>query len=385
MWAGCGWAGDYAGDPLLTCEGAREFNNAAQSRINVYFRDLMGGGSSQYVSFKNGDFLYSDPGFLPSSDPENMSLVNASIGSSPSVLPYIAVVAVPTALGDVSSYAALDYAVEVTASNCIGLYREQKRGTSAANNSIVSSFAGTHTVRNEMLGSFAGAHVVRVSVNLTFAGTYVINKEYVGAFAGITRHARTVDGGWAVWVGDEAPPDLDAAPNTIAQSLPVTLALAPPVSGTKDYYVVVRRANEYGLHSQNQKPKIITIDEFGELILAALPTPQNMIAFPQFGLKIVVGSQWQTTPVMDDPPDLWYVWITAAPITVGVDAPLAAFPATNSFKTVYNGPYAIGTWYVATALYRAADGTFSLPLESTVVIPGAPDAPGDVHSPDAID
>ncbi len=71
-------------------------------------------------------------------------------------------------------------------------------------------------------------------------GTYCgVNAAQAGAY----RAANDALAGYTVRLGAGGPPDPAAAPDAFSTTLPVSVALTPPASGTLTYRVVVRRRN----------------------------------------------------------------------------------------------------------------------------------------------
>lgn len=183
--------------------------------------------------------------------------------------------------------------------------------------------------------------------------------------------------GYVVYAKEGGPPDFTLPPQFYSASLPIIYALTPPPSGTRTYYVVVRRRNEYGIESQNQYPTPYTIDSFGNLVLPPLVAPSNLVVRVRANGKVRVIARYGGYEVDEYKADQWRVWITTTPPNVLTD-PAAASVGASDTLIVDVGPYTPGDYIATVALYRLADNSTSPPVAATFVIDDGPDKPEPV-------
>ena len=188
--------------------------------------------------------------------------------------------------------------------------------------------------------------------------------------------------GYNVYVGVDALPDLTGDPTQFSATLPFNVNVVAPLSGERTFYVVVRRQNQYGLESQNQYAKTITIDSAGLLVLPPLLAPAGLRLIPLPGGYVRVQSTYPNFTADEYPANEWRVWVgSSAPSTGGAPS-LTATASTMLSGTL--GSYSPGTYHVAVALRRNADAFLSPELRGTFTIPDAPTVPLPVLSGDQI-
>jgi hypothetical protein len=213
-----------------------------------------------------------------------------------------------------------------------------------------------------------------------------------GIFVGVTSAHLGISGvrndiaGYNVYVGVDVLPDLEAPPTAFSQTLPVSVATTPPASGTRTYYVIVRLQNQYGLESQNQYVRTITVDSSGNLVLPPISPPQGLQLTAQPGGKIRVLSTYSGWHVDKSPATEWKVWVGTSPPDTEVDVPVTTAPVVSNVLAVETGPFLSGTtYYIAVALFRSDDGAYSNVVTGSValpIIPGGIDAvPGGYEDP----
>lgn len=182
---------------------------------------------------------------------------------------------------------------------------------------------------------------------------------------------------WNIYVGTDAWPAL-VTPTTTSATLPVSVVVSAPVSGLRTFYIVTRYQDLYGLESQNQQPRSITIDSAGNQILPPLPDPLSVRALPLSNGFIRVLAAYPTLGEEEFPADEWYFWIGASPDPL-VDSPnhIANVIGKTIASTI--GTFTPGDYEVIVALHRTIDNAFSNYISTTVTLPAAPAAPGDLH------
>lgn len=92
---------------------------------------------------------------------------------------------------------------------------------------------------------------------------------YTETLAGLYGVSDATLAGYALFVGEDAAPDLEAAPAEFG-ALPLSTALAPGHT----HRWLVRRVNEYGLSSLNTLSRAVTLDGDGEEVGAPLTNPE---------------------------------------------------------------------------------------------------------------
>lgn len=186
--------------------------------------------------------------------------------------------------------------------------------------------------------------------------------------------------GYNVYIGQDQMPDFSLPPASFSATLPINIATTPPGSGTRTYYIVVRRQNEYGLESQNQYPKTITIDSTGALVLPPLASPTNLAVMPRPGGNIRLRAGYPGYNTDEYRADLWRLWITTTPPDVTSDPPTLQSPADGPALLTSFGSFTPGDYIVTLALYRNADAFTSPAVAATVTIGDGPETPAPVLS-----
>lgn len=178
--------------------------------------------------------------------------------------------------------------------------------------------------------------------------------------------------GYNVYVGEDTPPDLDAAPAAFSHALPVSVAVTPPGAGTKTVYVVVRKQDVYGLESRNQNGYSFVIDSTGAEAMQPLSVPQGLVLSERPGGYVRVMAVYAAFDDDDDPPSHWKVWAGATPPNITLDVPVLEQTATRVLVGTI-GPFSPGTLYVAVAAYRSADMSVSTALTGQIAVSATPD------------
>jgi hypothetical protein len=207
-----------------------------------------------------------------------------------------------------------------------------------------------------------------------------------GIFVGITAAHLGISGvrndvaGYNIYVGVDSLPDLSQPPS-FSQTLPVSVATTPPMSGTRTYYVLVRAQNQFGLESQNQWTKSFTIDSSGNLALPPIGTPQTLQAFPQAAGFVRLLATYPGYFLDEYKANTWNIWISVAEPDVLLDIPVATAPVQGSGLAANIGSFASGqTYQIAVTLFRAVDGRQSEPIRGEVTFPPVPDEVDPVAS-----
>jgi hypothetical protein len=180
--------------------------------------------------------------------------------------------------------------------------------------------------------------------------------------------------GYNVYIGVDALPDFEAAPASFSATLPIVIPTTPPMSGTKTYHVTVRKVNAAGLESQNQRSWSFTIGTLSQLVLPAIDAPVGVQAFVEReGAIRVVG----TYPMagQENAADEWRMWYDTVAPDVADPYDMNRSVIGRNMTPLVTGGNPAGTYYIALALYRAADGYLSPETRIQVTVPEYLDAP----------
>ena len=110
-----------------------------------------------------------------------------------------------------------------------------------------------------------------------------IDGTYTQKYYGLYRVQSTQAARAKVFIGEDARPDFDAAPEySGAPTFPIVIVLTPPPSGQKTFNVCVRETDPYGLEAYNSYAHPITIDSTGAQVHTAL-TPVIDAEFVELG------------------------------------------------------------------------------------------------------
>lgn len=218
-------------------------------------------------------------------------------------------------------------------------------------------------------GSYGIANKISV---LAQAGTYGIGNSVVGgsAHSGLYRVQNNI-AGYNVWVGIGSLPDLTQPPTLLSATLPISVPLTPPISGTQTFYILVTAQDHYGLNSQNQQYTVFTIDSTGGLFKPDIVAPQALSLWPQSGGAIRIMATYPAASSDAFPADVWRIWI---------DTVMPNPMMTPTLTTGVNGRNLIinsaeqspGTYYVMVALFRSSDSFQSPAIVAQVVVPTGP-------------
>lgn len=225
---------------------------------------------------------------------------------------------------------------------------------------------------------FRPSHFKRQAAHYQVPATDIFVTEYVTAQCGQYRIQNLAAEGYLIYVGVVTPPDFTQAASDFTASLPLVLSWPLPASGLETLYVVARYRDSYGCISQNSYPTIIVLSPTGR-VFNPLPTPQEVIAYPQPNTNIAIAGQDPTYSMEDHPANKVNVWVdTVPPDTTTVPTYQGTLDA-NYFRVAF-GTYAPGLYYVAVAFYRTSDSAQSGIVSTTVTMPDIPGAPSAVFT-----
>jgi len=216
---------------------------------------------------------------------------------------------------------------------------------------------------------------------------------YTQKYYGLYRIAEAAAALYSIWKGTDARPTLTAAATATHTSLPFTIAAAPPVSGTRDYYFVTRYTDTYGLTSYNTYAHKITVDSAGNQLNATITPPVNTTLTEIGSGYVRLKSQYNRGVDASTANYFrYYVTTTGVDPDPGVDTPTAVLMGVGNgisgqrFLNVELGPYDYGTdLRVLVTSYRSSDTTESDNTTATtttvsMVEPPAPARPGFILS-----
>lgn len=218
-----------------------------------------------------------------------------------------------------------------------------------------------------------GAGLWPVAVEASSRGVSGVQGVFDTSHSGAGRTANDI-AGYNLYVGEGALPDLDAAPSAFSATLPVSVAITPPVSGTKSLYAVVRRQDEYGLESRNQNAYRFLINAAGDEVRLPLSSPASLQLSEKLGGYVHALAIYPALSDEEDPPTHWKVWAGTTPPDVVVDTP--AVTATMSrVLAAQLGPFSPGVVYVKAAAYRQSDMSISAVLSGSITLSATPGTP----------
>ena len=200
---------------------------------------------------------------------------------------------------------------------------------------------------------------------------------------GRTRVANDALEGFVVRVGYGGMPDFTQPPDGFNPTRPVSCSVVPPSAGTEDLWVVLRSRNAYGLESQNQQVKIITINWDGDEELGDLSAPTDVQITSVEDEAFLIFASYLGYHSDPHPGDTWKVYLKAdTPPTPGVDTPVATGAVIGDSMQVTVGTYPEGskTYYVAVTVYRDEDDEESSAGTSSLTLPADPLTPTPVNT-----
>jgi hypothetical protein len=145
------------------------------------------------------------------------------------------------------------------------------------------------------------------AVTQTLRGRWGFLRTLTHRLEGLWRIAATT-AVYALYRGVDTEPDLAAAPWETFAALPHTTA-ALGVSHT--YYFVLRRFNDYGLHSWNDESWTVTIAADGTQVVTAPSAPEAFVVDAAAGGKARARAKYIYGTDGDDQADKWLVYSTS--------------------------------------------------------------------------
>lgn len=285
-------------------------------------------------------------------------------------------------------------------------------GSNAILNAFNTPFFGYFGIQIHGLGStFSGTNLLYnhfpygKGFGLSFVGAVDTTGQFTGEFSGTNRIANFNMDGWVAYVGINELPDLNGEPTQYSPTLPFNVSVTFPTpdyistdgedgiiidgsSGTgllfhdggtvvapnEDVYVVVRKRDQYGLVSQNQRATHFILTPTGRLRLP-IPTPRALNVILKNVGKIIIGATYATAKTDLDPADFWAVWVRRNDPADTSTPPSLWLPvlSINMLKEYY--PLVSGSYYVTVGLYRSVDSSWSDFITTSVMIPYAPIPP----------
>lgn len=187
---------------------------------------------------------------------------------------------------------------------------------------------------------------------------------------------------YELWIGEDALPDLGGEPAAVSQTLPFNYSIAPPVSGTKTVYAVLRMRDKYGIISANQKTTVFVIDSSGMAVLSPPSAPLEMNLLQGTVGYAVVFLKYNASGDAN-PADTFKVFASegSAPDpdtdTPAASATMVTFGGIAYYRALI-GPYTPGaTLYVIGTAERSSDGQYGAIGPDTIVLAEALALDGD--------
>lgn len=186
--------------------------------------------------------------------------------------------------------------------------------------------------------------------------------------------------GYLVWVGEDELPDLTEPYDVFGKNLPISLAVAPPVTGAKTLNVLVRYRDEYGLVSQNSRCMVLVITAAGVLLLSALAAPDGLTVYQKDAGKLRILALYPGYDTDVYKATHWRIWVTQTQPDVDVDTPTITVNVSGKTLATTTGSHAPGDWIVTVVLYRTTDLSRSPAVQRSITVVPAPDEVNPVRS-----
>lgn len=233
---------------------------------------------------------------------------------------------------------------------------------------------GLHGRQASFVATVIGKSRVVISFATALKGKYGSSTSFTGIkLNGASRKQDNTTAGYVAYVGSGSVPNFSNPPAAYSAELPLEVSLAPPISGTLTYHVVIRKRNSYGVESQNQQAVLVTLDTAGNRILQPVELPSNVAVRVNPNSAVMVVAQYSDYLVADDPADKWKIWISSSAININ-DPPMAEFNVTESRMMALLDPLSAGTYNYKVGLYRTEDDALSV-ASGTFVVEAAPVEP----------
>lgn len=164
---------------------------------------------------------------------------------------------------------------------------------------------------------------------------------------------------YELYVGQDANPDFAAAPAAVSATLPFDYALAAPPSGTREYRLVCRVRNVYGLLSQNVYIRNIILSNTGAQEASDPSGPEGVALTETNELYLIVQAVYYAIHDGDNKADVWdvYAKVGVDPVP-GVDVPISINMTSGYVDVLWYklGPYNYGeTVHVIVRCRRDSD------------------------------
>ncbi len=202
--------------------------------------------------------------------------------------------------------------------------------------------------------------------------------EYDQTFRQSFRVAEDALDRYELWIGEDAEPDLTAAPDDTSATLPFDTAFTPPGVGTKVLHTVTKKRNKYGLYSFNRWTNLIEVDTNGDEVLGELTAPVDVQLFSTDTTGEILV--WATYNGADrNKPDLFEVYATdGADPNPAIDTPAysgdAIFITEIAVLQARITGYTPGnTIHVIAGVKRSADSEKATAAVVEITLPVAPD------------
>jgi len=178
------------------------------------------------------------------------------------------------------------------------------------------------TVASLPAGDWVGLHIKKtVPAGMTQYPEYLGNilvtftvagNTYNSGGMGIYRVANAIT--WKLYVGETIPLDLERDPDASGNTLPISFPLTLPVSGSLNYWYVVRKRNRFGLESLNEYPRRITVTSTGVEEVLPPSSPTGTTLTNGEGGDVVVETNYDKGVDIPNDANRWYIWAS-----IGVD------------------------------------------------------------------
>lgn len=197
-------------------------------------------------------------------------------------------------------------------------------------------------LHRQVPGDMASTTAQDVRLNVNVAGDA---NRYLGRY----RVASNDTVKYLTYLGVGEMPDFSLVDQEDA-TLPITLALTPPVSGQRDNNIVVRYQDAWGLRSYNTFPHVITIDSTGAQVGTAVSPPYDM-SLEEIGSGYLRLRAFYGTGVDATDADKFRYYVTTNGVNpdpgvvtpVTVDMSIGQGLSSARVLDVTLGPYAYGT------------------------------------------
>lgn len=181
-------------------------------------------------------------------------------------------------------------------------------------------------IHRQIPAGATASHRIENAINLSYV---VAGVTYTSTISGLYAMADTALALYRLYAGEDASPTF-ASPVATSATLPLTHALAAPGAGTRDYRLVCRYRNAYGLESFNLFERSIKINAAGAQVNSPLSEPDGVTLTAKSGGYVDLDATYYGSRD-DTPGDTWrvYATTTGADPVVGVTS-YTDYPMRNS-------------------------------------------------------